>query len=214
MIGETPKAEQILKDYIIEYPEDPYGMIDLAVVYWNNGKRDKSLLIFKDIRNKVYIHRTFEIGKYCDKKIQSIAIEELNRLHSFVHKCEIPNGFYEDTEQLEIICGIRPLAYRSEIHGVEIPEWMNELSFVTWRESHILRSFASWLNTKDNKVAIESAFQLDHEIKTLEEFRVIAVSWATACRRNNLLEASREADQLRSDIDERCEIQMKKSEKK
>lgn len=213
-IGESLSAEQVLKNYIIRYPDDPYGMIDLGVVYWNNGKRDKSLVVFKELEKEFCIRKTLESGHYCDKKIQSIALTELERLHSFINKCVIPNSFYEDTKQFEILCGIRPLAYDSEIRGEKIPEWMTENSFVTWRESYILRSFASWLSTKDNKYAIESAFQLDHEIKTLQEFRVIAVSWATACRRNNLPDAEREAYQLMSDIDERCQIEMKKLEKK
>ena len=189
-------------------------MIDLVVVFWNNGKRDKSLVIAKKLEEEIRKFITLENAGYCDTKIQSIAREELKRLHSFIHKCDIPIGFYEDTIQLEMLCRTSPLANRTEIHGEKIPEWMTELAFVTWRESYILRSFASWLNTKDNKDAIQSAFQLDHNIITLKEFRVIAVSWAVACRHNNLLEESREADQLRSDIDERCEIEMKKLEKK
>ena len=213
-IDESLKAEKALKDYIIDYPEDPYGMIDLAVVCWNSGKRDQSLVIFEAFEKNWPSHRTYEIGAYCDDKINSIARNELKRLHSYIHKCEIPNGFYEDTERFERLCSIRPLGYNSKIHEVEIPEWLTELSFVRWRESHILRSFASWLNTSDNNNAIGSAFQLDHDVKTLVEFRVIAVSWAQACRRNNMPEASQKADQLISDIDKRCEIEMTKLEEK
>lgn len=213
-IGESLKAEQALKNYIIEYPDDPYGMIDLGVVYWNNGKRDKSLVVFQGFEKEFCSRKTLKMGQYCDNKIQSIALKELEKFNLFLQKCETPNSFYEDTTQLKILCGIRPLAYNSEINGEEIPNWMSENSFDIWRKSCVLRSFASWLKTKDNKDAIQSAFQLDYNVKTLKEFRVVAVSWASACRSNNLIEASREAYQFVSDIDERYEIEMKNSEKK
>lgn len=213
-IDESLKAEQVLKDYIIEYPDDPYGLIDLAVIYWNSGKRDESLVIFKEFQKQFNFRKTFQAGRYCNKKIESIALTEFERLDSFVHKGLIPSGFYDDTKQLEMLCKIRPLAYDSEIHGEKIPEWMTENSFVRWRQSYTLHTFASWLDTKDNNGAIESAFQFNHEIKTLNNLRVISVFWATACRRNNLPDAEREAYQLMSDIDERCQIEMKKLEKK
>jgi hypothetical protein len=213
-IDESLKAEKALKDYITDYPEDPYGMLDLASLYWNNGKRDQSLVIFEAFEENFPSHRTYKIGEYCDDKINSIALKELKELHSFIHKCEIPEGFYEDTVRFERLCRIRPLGYDSEINEVEIPESLTELSMARWRESYVLRSFASWLDTSDNNYAIESAFHLDHDVKTLKEFRVVAVSWAQACRRNNMPEASQEADQLISDIDKRCKIEMKELEEK